>query len=97
MISECPLPDPECKYFGGPDGCHSSTHHLYWPRRDYTTKTARQFRELPAHKEQLCRREHDERHATEQPPTKPSHTEMLRAIASQAIREMGYESQMDGS
>ena len=81
MKGECPNPRPDCKY-AELGGCFSDTHHLFYPRRDYRRPTERDFRELPENKEQLCRAEHDERHATELPPEKPSRVEMLGAIAT---------------
>ena len=68
----------------------TDTHHLYFPRRDYQTKTEKQYRELPHHKVVICRNEHNELHAEYQPPTKPSQAEMVRAIASWAMREAEY-------
>ena len=47
----------------------------------------REYRELPEHKVQLCRAEHDELHATQEPPEKPSRNEMLQAIARAAIQQ----------
>lgn len=91
MRSECFSANEECKYFSGPDGCHASTHHLLYPRGQYRTALEKEYRELPSHKVQMCRQEHDELHATEQPPTKPPRDEMLRAIASQALREAQKE------
>ena len=90
MISNCPNPQPDCKY--AEVGCFADTDHFYWPAKDYRTKVEQAYRELPPHKEQKCRRLHDERHATERPPTKPSHDEMVRAITSYAMRE----AQIDG-
>ena len=72
-------------------------HHLYFPRRDYNNRVEKEYRELPPHKVEMCRNEHNELHATEQPPTKPPRSEMLRAIASYATKEAAYESEMDGS
>lgn len=80
MKGECPNPRPDCKY-AELGGCFSDTHHLFYPRRSYTSKTEKAFRELPDNKEQLCRAEHDELHATERPPLKPSSAEILAALA----------------
>lgn len=77
--SECFNENPECKYYE--QGCHASTHHLYYPRRNYRNSLERQFRELPENKVQLCRSEHDELHLNEDPPDKPSRAVMLGAIA----------------
>lgn len=77
-------PSPECKYFGH---CFEDVDHIYWPRRNYKTSIERSFRELDENKQVICRALHDERHATEQPPKKPSRDEMLQAIAARVIQE----------
>jgi len=87
MIRECPTPQEGCPY--AEQGCFSDTHHLFYPRRDYRRGVEKRFRELPENKEQICRWEHDERHATELPPEKPSREEMLRAIGGAALQEAG--------
>ncbi len=80
---ECPRENVDCPlYF---EGCFTDLHHLYFPRRDYKTNVEKQFRNLPENKEQLCRAEHNERHATEPPPLKPSRDEMLGAIAIYSV------------
>ena len=76
QMAECPL----MQHF-------SDVHHMYYPRSDYKTSTEKQYRELPHHKVRLCRNEHNEIHANEQAPTKPPYSEMVRAIASYAMRE----------
>jgi hypothetical protein len=86
MKGECPSPRPDCKYADG-GGCFSDTHHLFYPRRDYRTRVEREFRELPVNKEQICRSEHDERHAVEPVPQKPTKQEMLGAIALELSQE----------
>lgn len=73
---ECPLK----KHF-------SDSHHLYYPSSDYQTRVEKDYRELPHHKVQLCRNEHQEIHASQEPPTKPDRAEMVRAIASWAMHE----------
>lgn len=77
---KCPNASPECKYFESKHGCRTNIHHLYWPKRDYTTPIQREFRELPENKESLCMAEHDDKHRFESPPTMPSRDEMLVAI-----------------
>lgn len=62
-------------------GCFEDTHHRFYPKSSYTTAAERTFRELPENKEQLCRDLHDDLHATQEPPDKPSHAEMLSQIA----------------
>lgn len=86
MRSECPSPQLDCKYAGLPGGCFADTDHFYWPERNYQTPLEKEYRELPHHKKQLCRMLHDERHATEAPPTKPSREEMARAVASYVLK-----------
>lgn len=71
--------DRECKY-RDTTGCYIDEHHLFWPRRKYRDKTSRDFKNLPDNKVDLCRQVHDDIHATEQPPKKPSRNEMLGAL-----------------
>lgn len=71
-------PDPNCKYFER--GCFEDLDHHYWPAKDYTTPVEKEFRELPENKSMKCRVIHEQRHATEQPPLKPSRDFMLNAI-----------------
>jgi hypothetical protein len=66
----CPLPE----HF-------TDEHHDYFPRRAYMGKLATTFRNLPENKQQLCRNEHNEIHATQRPPLKPDVQDMLAAIA----------------
>ena len=69
-------PNPECRY--APD-CYVDTHHQYYPKKKYRGGVERQFRELDIHKVVICRALHDEIHATERPPKKPSRSGMLRS------------------
>lgn len=80
----CPNANEACKY--APD-CYADEHHLYWPKKRYKGQVEREFRGLPENREVICRAEHDEIHATERPPIKPSHNEMIQAIAAYAIEE----------
>lgn len=77
-------PNEGCRYY--PD-CYEDTHHLYWPRRRYTSSVERQFRQLPENQAELCRNVHSELHATEQPPKKPSRAAMLAVIGEALCRE----------
>ena len=79
QMAECPL----MQHF-------TDVHHLYHPRADYRSPIEKQYRELPHHKVQICRNEHNEIHATEKPPTKPDRAEMVRAIASYMMKEVDY-------
>lgn len=76
----CPNPEEACPYFTDRGSCFSDNHHLYWPRVDYRRGLEREFRELPENKQQLCRWEHDEIHATQEPPAKPSLEIIRRAL-----------------
>lgn len=78
----CPEPRPECPYSERPEGCFSDLHHLYFPRLDYRDIMSAEFRELPENKQQICRWEHEQRHASEQPLEKPTREEMLGRIAT---------------
>lgn len=77
MKSECPFANDGCRY--APD-CYADTDHYYWPGYDYKTRVERDFRELPENKDQLCRDLHDQRHATEEPPDKPTRDFMVQAL-----------------
>jgi hypothetical protein len=66
----------------------TDTHHLYFPQAQYKRPIERAYRELPPHKVQMCRNDHNELHEAIEPPTKPPVTEMQRAIASWAMREL---------
>lgn len=79
---ECPTPRPECPYAERRGGCFSDEHHLYFPASDYCDIMGSEFRELPENKEQICRWDHDERHATELPPERPPRAQMLGALAT---------------
>lgn len=81
MRGECENPNKEgCPIAELKGGCFSDTDHIYWPASDYTSTLERTFRELPENKQQLCRWEHVERHATEEPPIKPSQEVMNHAV-----------------
>jgi hypothetical protein len=83
MKGECPNNNTDCPYYE--TGCFSDTHHQMWPSDQFITPVERLFRELPENKEQLCRLEHDEIHATQEPPAKPRRTEMIQAIGEAGI------------
>lgn len=75
----------ECRYA---PSCYQDSHHVYFPRRDYKTKIEKQFRNLPENLVEMCRNDHDNLHATQTPPEKPSRDEMLVAISRTAIGEV---------
>lgn len=75
---ECPLRDTLT-------GCFEDVHHKAWPARLYRGGLAKRYRELEENKEITCRARHNEIHATEEPPERPSRQEMVKAVAAQAI------------
>jgi len=56
------------------------THHRYYPRRAYKTPLEKAFRNLPCHREVIWRSVHEEIHATQPIPEKPSRDEMLAVL-----------------
>lgn len=82
MKRDCPSASPECYYA---PNCYSDLHHQYWYSYDYKTPLEKKFRELPQNKEQICRAEHDEIHATQEPPVKPSIDEMVDTIVESGV------------
>lgn len=83
----CPGANEDCKYFDTERGCYQDEHHLYYPRKRYKSSVEKAFRQLPENREMLCRAEHDEIHATEPIPHKPSRVEMVQALANVALQE----------
>ncbi len=79
----CRNENPGCPYYES--GCYEDIHHTYYPRCQYKSGVDKEFRELPQNKQYLCRQEHDELHATQLPPIKPSHTEMLAALGNHMV------------
>lgn len=61
------------------------THHLFWPKADYTTELERKFR--GAFIVPTVRYIHDELHAAIAPPLKPSRGTMLAYLAQVSIRK----------
>lgn len=55
-------------------------HHTYWPRRLYRGSVETRFRNLACHKVRINRRDHNDIHALEAPPAKPSIGEMLAVL-----------------
>ncbi len=84
----CPNANEACRFYETELGCVTNEHHLYWPKKRYTTPLQREFRALPENREQLCMAEHREKHATERPPAMPDRETMLRAIGSRMIGEV---------
>jgi len=84
----CLNANEQCRFYDTELGCVSNEHHIYYPKKRYTTGIERQFRELPENRVQMCLDEHRELHATQRPPEKPSREIMLQAIAARAIGEV---------
>ena len=76
MLGECPNPNPLCKY--AERGCFSDTDHIV-PQRLATTALNAAYIDLPVNKQQLCRREHEEKTAAGDEPL-PSVEEMREAV-----------------
>lgn len=86
-------PNPRCKFYKR-DGCYQNLHHLFYPRRNYTTSLEKQFRADPRNILRMCRREHEQLHYRENPPEKPSIQEMQvfvrnKDITMENIRDRG--------
>jgi len=73
-------PTPDCPYYKTTAGCHESIHHELYPANDYRGAVERTFRNLDQNKTDICRRLHDQIHATETPPDKPDFEEMRQAV-----------------
>ena len=69
-------------------GCFEDVHHRVYPRRDYQTPLEKEYRNLDENKEITCRDRHNEKHANEPTPEKPSVDEMRRAVGREAIRRV---------
>ena len=87
-FTPCEKANEACRFYETEQGCVSNEHHTYWPKKRYTTQVEREFRALPENREQMCMAEHREKHATEQPPVKPSREQMIQAIAAHFIQEV---------
>lgn len=75
-----------CRLRDTPRGCFEDVHHLFFPRRAYTTPTEKQFRELDENKVQICRALHDEEHALWEIPDKPDFQLMKLAVLEERNR-----------
>lgn len=80
MPRECPDPQPDCKYFDSPEGCFSDRHHIYGRPKSGISKA---FGRLACNVSLLCRREHEEIHATEGVLPLPDIETMKRVIAEE--------------
>lgn len=79
MAERCPEPLEGCKYAGTPE-CLITKHHNYWPSALFSTLVERHFVNLPENISMERRCEHDEIHATQEPPEKPDVMTMVYAI-----------------
>lgn len=77
MRGECLNPRDDCHQ---QEGAFSDEHHKVWPASSYLGPLAVTYRNLPGNREQVCRCVHDEIHASEAPPERPSNNEMRRQI-----------------
>lgn len=77
----CPFANEACPQSKNKRGCYQDTHHESWPARNYRSDVEQSFRELPENKIELCRQVHNDLHATEPIPIKPSVEVMRHAIA----------------
>ena len=75
-------PTPDCPLYGN---CYTDVHHKYYPRHKYRGKFLRAFRNLDENKEKTCRARHEEIHATEPVPKKPTQDEMWIALGKAAV------------
>lgn len=73
----------DCPYYER--GCKEDTHHLFYPKSAYRTPIERVFRGLPENQVEICRAEHDEIHATEPEPVKPSLEVMEHTIIASGV------------
>lgn len=88
----CPFESSDCKYFNSSTGCFQDTHHLMYPRADYRSRVEKEFRDLPENKVDICRQMHDECHAFDEIPVKPSMDVMRHAInESRVNRVVAYQ------
>lgn len=59
--AECPLPI-----------CFEDIHHVYYPASQYVGYIATHFRSSEDNKQQMCRQRHQDLHAAQPPPEKPT-------------------------
>ena len=73
-------PTMECPYRLRNGGCHEDTHHQFYPDNQYHGTLERTFKNLPRFMIEVCRRLHDDIHATEPTPVKPDRDYMRAQI-----------------
>lgn len=71
-----------CPYVNSDLGCGEDRHHLYFPKNEYKTRVERVFRNLGCNVIEMCRKKHNDLHATGEKPRKPTREEMLLTIRS---------------
>lgn len=67
----------DCPHYYRKQGCGLDRHHLYWPSAEYRNTLEKKWRNLGKNVVEVCRRLHDEIHATETPPEKPAREDMV--------------------
>ena len=60
--------------------CFTDQHHIYYPKREYSSPLEKTFRNLGENIVEICRSEHNEIHATQEPPEKPPIQYMAESI-----------------
>jgi len=69
----------ECPLFNSDESCREDRHHIYYGY-EYKTPTEKRFRNLGKNIVTVCRRVHNNLHATQESPHKPDREFMLREI-----------------
>lgn len=72
-------PETPCK-LRDTTGCFMDRHHEAYPKSEYRTKVEKKFRNHIMNKVVECRTIHNEEHAQNLPPKKPSREEMIRLM-----------------
>lgn len=82
-MESCPEPKPDCP-FAQTALCGLTKHHDYWPKKEYSTKIEKRFRELKSHVRLLPNCEHREFHLNNRPPVKPPLKHMVAVLYREA-------------
>ena len=72
-------PNAECK-LRYTIGCFEDLHHEAYPKSAYRTKLEKKFRQHVMNKVVICRNLHNDGHAQNLPPKKPSPGEMKKLM-----------------
>ena len=67
----------DCPLFNSEEGCREDQHHIYYPASEYTTPLEKRFRNFSGNVITICRRYHNDLHATQEPLHKPSREYMM--------------------